>query len=97
MIRIGLITLAIAAFSAAGTEASERQTIKVQVGGKAYRVSRTGDAVVVARKAVLVRYDVTERDAQRAAVLKATGCEVYDELPSNDGRLRGKLKCPAGR
>lgn len=72
---------------------SDKATSKVEVDGKTYRVTRQGDAVVVARKSLIVAFDVAERDRQRAAVRKATGCSVVDELPSQDARLRGKLDC----
>jgi len=76
--------------------ASAKTTKRVDVDGKIYRVTRTGDAVVVARKSFIVSYDIGERDAQRRAVLIATGCQIVDELPSTDARLRGKLLCPDG-
>lgn len=68
-------------------------TTRVQVGGATYRVTVKGGAVVVARKALVVKYDVGERDKQREAVKLATGCMVVDELPGSDARLRGKLDC----
>lgn len=74
--------------------APEKVTTKVEINGKKYRVTVMGDAVMVANKAMFVAYDVQERDDQRAAVKKVTGCEITDELPSNDAKTRGKLKCP---
>lgn len=74
--------------------ASEKTSKRVDIDGKTYRVTRSGDTVVVARKSFLVSYDIGERDAQRRAVLIATGCQIVDELPSTDARLRGKLQCP---
>ncbi|MFZ3484283.1 hypothetical protein [Sphingomonas sp. 3-13AW] len=68
-------------------------TSKVEVDGKTYRVTVEGESVVVARKSMLVRYDIEERDRQRLAVEKATGCRIADELPSSDARLRGRLVC----
>lgn len=74
--------------------APEKVTTKVEINGKKYRVTVIGDAVMVANKAMFVAYDVQERDDQRAAVKQVTGCEITDELPSNDAKTRGKLKCP---
>lgn len=79
---------------AALAQAPQKVTKKVEVNGKRFRVTTYGNAVIVANKAAIVRYDVNERDDQRAAVKAATGCDVVDELPSNDARLRGKLSCP---
>jgi hypothetical protein len=73
--------------------AAPKVTKKVEVNGKRYRVTTMGDAVLVANKAMIVSYDIHERDDQRAAVKVATGCSIVDELPSDDARLRGKLKC----
>jgi hypothetical protein len=87
-----LLTAALLGLTAAAAIA-KATTTKVEVDGKKYRVSTDGDAVVVARKSLIVSYDIDERDRQREAVKIATGCMVGDELPSNDGRLRGRLVC----
>lgn len=87
--------LASAGLASPGAAASpQKVTKKVVINGKTFRVTVIGDAVMVANKAMFVAFDIQERDDQRAAVKEVTGCEVVDELPSNDAKLRGKLKCP---
>lgn len=80
--------------TATSSAAPKKVTTKVELNGKKYRVTVIGDAVMVANKAMFVAYDIQERDDQRAAVKQVTGCDVIDELPSNDAKTRGKLKCP---
>jgi len=75
--------------------AAAKETVRVEIEGQRYRVTTQGQTVIVANKAAVVAYSVEERDRQRAAVRAATGCNVVDELPSQDARLRGKLDCPA--
>lgn len=72
----------------------KRVDLHADVDGASYRVTVVNDdKVLVARKALFVAYDLYERDRQRKAVTIATGCEIVDELPSNDARLRGRLDC----
>jgi hypothetical protein len=73
--------------------AAGRVTHRVEIDGFKYRVAVEDSAVLVANKGLVVTYSLDERDRQRQAVKKATGCNIVDELPSNDGRLRGKLDC----
>jgi len=61
----------------------ERKDTYVVVDGARYRVTRKGDEFVVNKKAT---------DAQRKAVIAATGCKPIDELPGS-ARLKGKLDC----
>jgi len=70
----------------------ERKDTYVVVDGARYRVTRKGDEFVVNKKATVVRYSIAERDAQRKAVIAATGCKPIDELPGS-ARLKGKLDC----
>lgn len=83
----------LASTPAMGDAGPKRVTKIVEVNGKRYRVVTLGNAVMVANKAFYVAYDVNERDDQRNAVKAATGCQIVDELPSNDAKLRGKLDC----
>jgi hypothetical protein len=64
----------------------------VDVDGARYRVTVRGNEVTVNKKATVVRYSIKERDAQREAVRRATGCRIVDEL-AGSARLRGKLDC----
>lgn len=86
-----ILTVALAMASTAA--AAQKTTTKVEVDGKTYRVTRSGETVVVARKSLIVAFDIAERDRQREAARKVTGCAVVDELPGQDGRLRGRLDC----
>lgn len=70
-----------------------RETKHVMVGDVRYRVTVDGTAVTVARKSLFSKFTLEERDAQRKAVVLATGCTITDELPSDDARLRGRLAC----
>lgn len=70
-------------------------THRVEVDGVSYRVTTDRGIVTAARKSIFVKFDLAERDRQRLAVKKATGCEITDELPTGAGKLRGKLACPA--
>lgn len=80
----------------AGTaSAAEKVQHFVDVDGARYRVEVKGDEVTVAKKAVLVKWNMKERDAQRRAVLAATGCEVVDEFEVRNAKLKGRLKCPS--
>lgn len=73
-------------------------TTHVGVDGRVYRVTVKGSEVTVASKRTMVGYSIEERDRQRAAALKATGCRVIDEMQDGDARVHGKLDCgaPAG-
>ena len=73
--------------------AATRETKRVEVDGRTYRVTVQGQGVIVANKGAVVTYDLDERDRQRKAVEAATGCRVSDEMPSADARLRGRLDC----
>ncbi|MBP8234456.1 MAG: hypothetical protein KAY22_19355 [Rhizorhabdus sp.] len=75
---------------------SERTTTRVEVDGKVYRVAVQDGAVLVANKSAVVIWSLEERDRQRTAVFKATGCKIVDELPAADAILRGRLSCPTG-
>ncbi len=66
-----------------------------EVEGARYRVTIRGDEVTVTKKALAVTLTLRERDAQRQAVVIATGCRLVDELP-NSAKLKGRLECPAG-
>ena len=81
--------------AAAGAQAATPAKVNhfVEVNGVRYRVEVKGDVVTVAKKKMFVKWNMAERDAQREAVRKATGCEVVDEFPSTT-KLKGRLSCP---
>jgi len=89
--RFGIATLALL-LSWSAPVWSKDGDIKVDINGSTYRVSVKGDVVTVAKKSLFVAMTIDERDAQRAAVRKATGCNIYDEI-ANGARLKGKLNC----
>lgn len=88
------VAVAALALTVAGSADAKKVEHKVEVDGATYRVSVVGNVVTVSKKSFVVSYSVKERDAMRAAVKKATGCEVVDEIP-NGAKLRGKLQCAA--
>lgn len=73
---------------------AEKIDHRVEVDGIPYRVTVEDGVVTVAKKALLVTWTWEERDRQRTAVQKATGCSVVDEFPNPDNRLKGRLSCP---
>lgn len=75
-------------------EPADQVSKVVEVNGAKYRVTVKGAAVEVKKKKFFVRYDMAERDAQREAVAKATGCRAVDEMPGATS-LRAKLDCSA--
>jgi hypothetical protein len=94
--RAYLIAFAVATVSVAAPAAAKPTKVNhfVEVDGTRYRVAvYNNEIVLVANKSLVVAYDAYERDRQRKAVVAATGCKVVDELPSNDGKTRGKLDC----
>ncbi len=82
------------ALTIAGSAAAKKTEHKVDVDGATYRVVVDGDVVTVSKKSFVVAYSIKEREAQREAVKRATGCQVFDEIP-NGAKLRGKLQCPS--
>ena len=91
-----LVATALAAIVAStpGSAKATKVNHFVEVDGTRYRVAvYNNEIVLVANKSLVVAYDPYERDRQRKAVVEATGCKVVDELPSNDGKTRGKLDC----
>lgn len=88
-----LSILIVAGLASPSAAAETAVTKRVEIEGVPYRVTVKGQAVTVARKTVFSKWDISERDAQRAAVRLATGCSIVDELPGDDARLRGKLAC----
>jgi len=66
---------------------------RVTVNGAVYRVTVRGEAVEVAKKKLVVKPSLAERDAQRSAVTRATGCRIVDELDFSEARLKGRLDC----
>ena len=71
-------------------------TTRVDVDGRTYRVTvKASGEVVVASKRTMLGYSLDERDRQRAAAVKATGCRVVDELQEGDARVHGRLDCAA--
>jgi hypothetical protein len=98
--RAYLIAFALAAISVSTPGAAKATKVNhfVEIDGTRYRVAvYNNEIVLVANKSLVVAYDPYERDRQRKAVVAATGCKVVDELPSNDGKTRGKLDCSEKR
>ncbi len=84
----------VAAYLAAGPAAAVEDSFerKVEVDGSTYRVNVKRNVVTVAKKSLVVRYSIDERDKMRLAVKQATGCNVVDEI-ANGAKLKGKLLC----
>ena len=77
-----------------GAGDSQKSTQHVEIDGARYRVTVKAGIATVARKSLIVTYSIEERDRQRAAVLKATGCRLVDEMEPGGGITQGKLDCP---
>lgn len=64
------------------------------INGSKYRVAiRKSGEVVVVSKAILVGRTIGMRDNMRLAVQSTTGCNLVDELWT-ENTLRGRLDCP---
>ena len=89
-----LLALTLALATASPSSSPPEGTTHVEVDGHEYRVTVKNGTVTAASKRTLTGYSMDERDRQRAAVLKATGCRIVDEFDLGGApKVEGRLDC----